>query len=170
MNAAMPIMPWERVLARAAAVTGVRVGEICGPSRRRDICRVRWAVVIALRGTGLSFPRIGRRVGNRERSTIMHADREGRALMARDAAFRVLVEDLGHAARGAVAPLRWVPPAGTPSAFRATRGAPPIAEFDLDEREEIKRRRMMARGSVALAAAIGVLRGGCLDFARHERV
>ena len=152
-----PAMPWERVLARAAAVTGASVGGICGPSRRRDICRVRWAVVCALRGTGLSFSRIGRRLGNRDHSTMMHAEREGRALMARDAAFRVLVEDLGHAARGqgsqALAPVCWVPPAVTPS-FRERS----IAEFDVDEREEIERRRAMARGSVALAAAIGALR------------
>lgn len=40
-------LPWQRVLARAATVTGVSVGEICGPSRRREICRVRWAVLFA---------------------------------------------------------------------------------------------------------------------------
>lgn len=153
-------MPWERVLARAAAATGASVGEICGPSRRVDICRVRWAVVIALReaGTGsggLSFPRIGRRLGNRDHSTIIHADRQGRALMARDAAFRVLVEDLAHAARGQVAPVCWVPPAVPPS-FREQ----PISAFDVEEREEIERRRAMARSSVALVAAIHGLQAG----------
>lgn len=150
-------MPWERVLARAAAVTGASVGGICGPSRRRDICRVRWAVVIALRGTGLSFARIGRRFGNRDHSTIMHAERRGRALMARDAAFRVLVEDLGHAARGqgaqAPAPVFRLPPA----AGRAV----PLFGLEVEVREQEAERRAMARGSVALLAAIGVLRGGC---------
>lgn len=149
-----PAMPWERVLARAAAVTRVSVGEICGPSRRREICRVRWAVVIALRQTGLSYQRIARRLGGRDHTTIIHAEREGRALMSANAAFRVLVEDLEHAAQGEVAPLRWVPPT-IPPTFRE----PPISGFDVEEREEVDRRRAMARGSSALAAAIGALRG-----------
>ena len=142
-------MPWERVLARAAAVTGVSAAEIVGPSRRRRICQVRWAVAIALRETGLSYPRIARRLGGRDHSTIIHATREGRALMAANPAFRVLVEDLGHAARGEISPLRWVPPA-VAAKPRERR----IEAFDVDEREEVASARRMARGSDQLASAL----------------
>lgn len=55
------------------------------PSRERREVRARQsAMFIARRVTGRSYPEIGRRIGERDHTTVLHADRKISALVKRD--------------------------------------------------------------------------------------
>jgi len=60
---------------------GVTPAELIGQRRTNHICRARQiAVYLALRITGHSLGIVGRHFGNRDHTTILHADRKFRAL------------------------------------------------------------------------------------------
>jgi hypothetical protein len=60
------------VLADVAARYGVPVAQILGPTSERQVVDARVAAAHGLRELGLSYPRIGKAVGGRHHSTVMH--------------------------------------------------------------------------------------------------
>lgn len=90
------------IIEAAAAVTRYSKDDICGPSRSRALCNVRFAIIHALRKTrpDLSYPAIGRIIGRRDHSTVMHGWQRSLDLIERYPGFRALVEHLITRAEG----------------------------------------------------------------------
>jgi hypothetical protein len=86
------------VLRTAAKVTAVKVRELRGPSRKRRIARPRQVLCWFLKKrTMLSTPQIGRFVGNRDHSTVIHAVRKVDQLLGEeDAQVRIWLEELAR--------------------------------------------------------------------------
>ena len=64
----------DYVIRVAALGFGVTIEELTGYSRAQPICGYRQVLMAALRDmTGLSFPAIGRLLGGRDHTTVMHA-------------------------------------------------------------------------------------------------
>lgn len=61
-----------RVLHAAAAATEIPAEHIAGEARTQTVCAVRAAVALVLRDAGWSLPRIGRLLGGRNHTTILH--------------------------------------------------------------------------------------------------
>lgn len=75
----------QDVKLAAAHHFGVKPSEIDGPRRDRQLLHVRHiAMAAAKRITSASLPQIGRRFGNRDHSTVIHAVRRIEALAAHD--------------------------------------------------------------------------------------
>lgn len=67
---------WLRIVERVAAEHGTSVREIMSSSRYKSTNIARQAVYFALRNeTGLSYPEIGKRIGGRDHSSVMHGRR-----------------------------------------------------------------------------------------------
>lgn len=99
---ALAVPKWYRppvtardIIERAADLTGIPASDITGPRRHAAICRVRWAVMAALRDKGLSLPQVGARLGRRDHTTIMHGLARAEAMARDDFGFRKLVRELG---------------------------------------------------------------------------
>lgn len=56
-------------LERASVATGVPVAVLRGRCKRRDLCMIRWAVMSAMRGKGMSLAAIGRTM-HRDHCTV----------------------------------------------------------------------------------------------------
>ena len=77
--------PWalkrRRVVSRfdilqfTASVTNTRVTDLCGARRLRDLVEKRAIYCVVCREEGYSYPQIGRNLGDRDHTTIMHAER-----------------------------------------------------------------------------------------------
>lgn len=95
-----PTLPLSgnRVLRRAAERNGFIVSQLTGECRKRPLVRCRWAVMRALTEKGWSSPRIGRLLGGRDHTTILHGLKEADALYARDNEFRRLCDELAEIA------------------------------------------------------------------------
>lgn len=62
------------LLSRIAGYYGVSLNDLMGPSRRRCVCEARHIAAWALRKrTRLSLTQIGRRLGNRDHTTILYS-------------------------------------------------------------------------------------------------
>lgn len=62
------------VLEVAAEMTGVAVEDLTGPGRQRDRVAARHATCAAMRlATTASYPAIGRAMGGRDHTTVMHS-------------------------------------------------------------------------------------------------
>lgn len=82
-----------------ARLTGNPPGLIFGRCRRKASVDLRRAVTVTAReATGLSFPALGRLLGGRDHSTMIHLLETGEAKIARDAEFAALTERLWAAA------------------------------------------------------------------------
>ncbi|HYO24098.1 MAG TPA: DnaA/Hda family protein [Lacipirellulaceae bacterium] len=78
--------PVKHILAVTARYFGLSQSALTGPSRRRSLVQARNMVVyLARRHTDLSYADIGRALGNRDHTTIMHADRRLADQLASDA-------------------------------------------------------------------------------------
>jgi chromosomal replication initiator protein len=85
----------KNLLAATARAFGVSQAEITGPSRRAALVRARNTVAaLARRLTPLSFAEIGRGLGGRDHTTIMHAVERFEEQASCDAVFRQTAEDL----------------------------------------------------------------------------
>lgn len=78
----------EKRIAQAAAVFGVEPAEITGVERAHKIARARHVAAWLLRQDGMSYPQIGRALGYRDHTTIMHSVEVVEAERAADAAVR----------------------------------------------------------------------------------
>ncbi|WP_408641679.1 chromosomal replication initiator protein DnaA [Solicola gregarius] len=71
------------IIAQTAAYSEYSIEEICGPNRSRNLVQARQIAMYLCRElTDLSLPKIGQQFGGRDHTTVMHADRKIRELMA----------------------------------------------------------------------------------------
>jgi chromosomal replication initiation ATPase DnaA len=87
VRAMIPRTEFQRIERRAALAFGIKLVEIRGPSRKRNIVLARQFICYwARRRTTLSLPQIGRRLGGRDHTTVLHAVR----------AYRDMRQDMGR--------------------------------------------------------------------------
>ncbi len=71
------------IIAQTAAYFGLSIDDLCGASRSRVLVTARQIAMYLCRElTDLSLPKIGQQFGGRDHTTVMHADRKIRMLMA----------------------------------------------------------------------------------------
>ncbi|MFC4588020.1 chromosomal replication initiator protein DnaA [Sphaerisporangium corydalis] len=71
------------IMAQTAAYFGLSIEDLCGSSRSRVLVTARQiAMYLARELTDLSLPKIGQQFGGRDHTTVMHAERKIRSLMA----------------------------------------------------------------------------------------
>ncbi|MBA3266531.1 MAG: chromosomal replication initiator protein DnaA [Nocardioidaceae bacterium] len=71
------------IIAQTAAYFGLSIDDLCGPSRSRVLVSARQIAMYLCRElTELSLPKIGQQFGDRDHTTVMHADRKIRQQMA----------------------------------------------------------------------------------------
>ncbi|WP_425470979.1 chromosomal replication initiator protein DnaA [Streptomyces armeniacus] len=80
---AAPEITATDIMAATADYFGLSVDDLCGSSRSRVLVTARQIAMYLCRElTDLSLPKIGAQFGGRDHTTVMHADRKIRALMA----------------------------------------------------------------------------------------
>ena len=78
-----PEITGSTIMAQTASYFSLSVDDICGSSRSRVLVNARQiAMYLCREMTELSQPKIGQAFGGRDRTTVMHADRKIRQLMA----------------------------------------------------------------------------------------
>jgi len=83
------------IMAQTASYFGVTIDDLCGSSRSRVLVTARQIAMYLCRElTDLSLPKIGQQFGNRDHTTVMHADRKIRQLMAERRSLYNQVADL----------------------------------------------------------------------------
>ena len=71
------------IIAATAEYFGITIDDLCGQSRSRVLVTARQIAMYLCRElTDLSLPKIGQTFGGRDHTTVMHADRKIRSLMA----------------------------------------------------------------------------------------
>jgi chromosomal replication initiator protein len=71
------------IMAQTAAYFGLTIEDLCGSSRSRVLVNARQIAMYLCRElTDLSLPKIGQQFGGRDHTTVIHADRKIRHLMA----------------------------------------------------------------------------------------
>ncbi|MFM7776376.1 MAG: helix-turn-helix domain-containing protein, partial [Actinomycetota bacterium] len=71
------------IMAQTAAYFSLTLDDLCGTSRSRVLVNARQIAMYLCRElTDLSLPKIGQTFGGRDHTTVMHADRKVRQLMA----------------------------------------------------------------------------------------
>ena len=82
-------------MAATADYFGLTVEDLCGSSRSRVLVTARQIAMYLCRElTDLSLPKIGAQFGGRDHTTVMHADRKIRSLMAERRAIYNQVSEL----------------------------------------------------------------------------
>jgi chromosomal replication initiator protein len=82
-DASGPEITAATIMAQTAAYFGVTIEDLCGSSRSRVLVTARQIAMYLCRElTDLSLPKIGQQFGGRDHTTVMHADRKIRSLMA----------------------------------------------------------------------------------------
>jgi chromosomal replication initiator protein len=82
-DAAGPEITSATIMAQTAAYFGLSMEDLCGSSRSRVLVTARQIAMYLCRElTDLSLPKIGQQFGGRDHTTVMHADRKIRQLMA----------------------------------------------------------------------------------------
>ncbi|TJZ50181.1 chromosomal replication initiator protein DnaA [Streptomyces piniterrae] len=80
---AAPEITATAIMAATADYFGLTIDDLCGSSRSRVLVTARQIAMYLCRElTDLSLPKIGAQFGGRDHTTVMHADRKIRALMA----------------------------------------------------------------------------------------
>ena len=80
---ALPSINAATIMAQTAAYFSLTVEDLCGTSRSRVLVNARQIAMYLCRElTELSLPKIGQSFGGRDHTTVMHADRKIRELMA----------------------------------------------------------------------------------------
>jgi chromosomal replication initiator protein len=71
------------IIAQTAAYFGMSIDDLCGSSRTRLLTTARQIAMYLCRElTDLSLPKIGQQFGGRDHTTVMHADKKIRQLLA----------------------------------------------------------------------------------------
>ncbi|MEU7000372.1 chromosomal replication initiator protein DnaA [Nonomuraea sp. NPDC046570] len=71
------------IMAKTAEYFGISIDDLCGSSRSRALVNARQiAMYLARELTDLSLPKIGQQFGGRDHTTVMHAERKIRSLIA----------------------------------------------------------------------------------------
>jgi chromosomal replication initiator protein len=88
------------IMNATASYFGVSMDDLCGTSRSRVLVTARQIAMYLCRElTDLSLPKIGQHFGNRDHTTVMHADRKIRGLMAERRAIYNQVTELTNRIR-----------------------------------------------------------------------
>ena len=88
------------IMNATAAYFGVSMDDLCGTSRSRVLVTARQIAMYLCRElTDLSLPKIGQQFGGRDHTTVMHADRKIRGLMAERRAIYNQVTELTNRIR-----------------------------------------------------------------------
>ena len=84
MNQKRPIeITAATIMGQTASYFGLSIDDLCGTSRSRVLVTARQIAMYLCRElTDLSLPKIGQQFGNRDHTTVMHADRKIRTQMA----------------------------------------------------------------------------------------
>jgi|GEM_PF-4536780 len=90
-------LPANTMAIRACQMYGIGLQDLRGPSRLTELCEARYALIVALREVGLSYPVIGRCI-NRNHSTMMHGHNRGLALCKTQMGFADIVGEIVDAA------------------------------------------------------------------------
>ena len=94
-DAAGPEITSATIMAQTAAYFGITIEDLCGSSRSRVLVTARQIAMYLCRElTDLSLPKIGQQFGGRDHTTVMHADKKIRQLMAERRAIYNQVTDL----------------------------------------------------------------------------
>lgn len=72
----MKIGLFPKLVAIACKEAEVTKSELVGASRESHVVHARWSIMLGLRRAGLSTPEIGRLLGNRDHSTVLHGIRK----------------------------------------------------------------------------------------------
>ena len=71
------------IMGQTASYFGMSIDDLCGTSRSRVLVTARQIAMYLCRElTDLSLPKIGQQFGGRDHTTVMHAERKIRSLMA----------------------------------------------------------------------------------------
>lgn len=62
----------DRVIERICKASGVTRGQLLGSTRKAEVCEARFAAMVAMRNSHLSMPAIGKALGGRDHTTILH--------------------------------------------------------------------------------------------------
>lgn len=88
-------LSYDNIVAAVCKYSGIRKSDITGKSRKKEIVAARQlALHIAHKYTAMSFSQLGRAMGGRDHSTVMHACNQVETRLAADKAFRKSVETL----------------------------------------------------------------------------
>ncbi|PRX01564.1 UNVERIFIED_ORG: chromosomal replication initiator protein [Actinomadura viridilutea] len=78
-----PEITASMIMAQTVEYFGTTIEDLCGPSRSRMLVTARQIAMYLCRElTDMSLPKIGQAFGGRDHTTVMHAERKIRALMA----------------------------------------------------------------------------------------
>jgi len=78
-----PEITASAIMGQTASYFGLSIDDLCGTSRSRVLVTARQIAMYLCRElTDLSLPKIGQQFGGRDHTTVMHADRKIRSLMA----------------------------------------------------------------------------------------
>ena len=90
-----PEITTAQIMGATATYFGVSIDELCGTSRSRTLVTARQiAMYLSRELTDQSLPKIGQAFGGRDHTTVMHADRKIRKLMAERRSLFMQVSDL----------------------------------------------------------------------------
>jgi chromosomal replication initiator protein len=82
-DAGGPEITSATIMAQTATYFGIAIEDLCGPSRSRVLVTARQIAMYLCRElTDMSLPKIGQAFGGRDHTTVMHAERKIRSLMA----------------------------------------------------------------------------------------
>jgi len=82
-DSSAPEITSATIMAQTSAYFGLSMEDLCGSSRSRVLVNARQIAMYLCRElTDLSLPKIGQQFGGRDHTTVMHADRKIRQLMA----------------------------------------------------------------------------------------
>jgi chromosomal replication initiator protein len=82
-NDSGPEITAAMIMAQTVEYFGTTIDDLCGPSRSRMLVTARQIAMYLCRElTDLSLPKIGQQFGGRDHTTVMHAERKIRSLMA----------------------------------------------------------------------------------------
>ena len=84
----------QDLVNEAARLFSLKSSEITGRSRQAYVARARFALCAALRERGASYPQIGKWLGGRDHSTIIHAVERARYIAERDPHYAKTIERL----------------------------------------------------------------------------
>ncbi|HJZ08606.1 MAG TPA: helix-turn-helix domain-containing protein, partial [Trebonia sp.] len=78
-----PEITASTIMGQTASYFGLSIDDLCGTSRSRVLVTARQIAMYLCRElTDLSLPKIGQQFGGRDHTTVMHADKKIRSLMA----------------------------------------------------------------------------------------
>lgn len=67
-----PAKTLGEIIEQCAALTGISAGDILGRSRKRPAVRARQFTMAVMRARGGSYPQVGRWIGGKDHSTVIH--------------------------------------------------------------------------------------------------